>query len=107
MSKLAIVEKVNMDLKKVDERLSISYENEDYSGQDMEEYGIQDINETRHYSLLLATSSHSAVIIKEYFDFDTPRSLRFGRNDFDYLKNQDFTRESILAIENVLLSHKK
>lgn len=103
----SLVEKVNVDLKKIDERLSISYSNEDLHGQDFEEYGIEDINETGHYSLLLATSPHSATIIKEYFDFDTPRSLRFGKSDLDYLISQDFSREYISSIENVLLFHKK
>lgn len=49
---------------------------EDYSGQDMEEYGIQDINDTLHYELLYNyPNSSSSTIELEYFtlpDFKMP-----------------------------------
>lgn len=101
-----IVDKVNKDLQKVDKRLRISYDNEDIYGQDFEEYGIEDINDTKHYALLLDDENKlGATVIKEYFDFDVRWSLLLGRNSKDSLEWAGFSKEKILQVENVLLSH--
>lgn len=106
MSKPTIVDKVNSDLKKIDERLKLTFDTEDVYGQDFEEYGIEDIEDTRHFALLLEDKGgHSATVIKEYFAFNVRRSLVFGRRDASYLEHIGFTREKIREIEQVLLSH--
>lgn len=101
-----LVEKINVDLKQIDERLSVDYGTEDIYGQDFEEYGIEDIEETLHYSLLFRTSESSATVIKEHFEFSQPRSLQLGRNAENNLLYKGFTAKQNCEIEQVLMSHK-
>lgn len=108
MSNTKIVDKVNKDLKEIDERLTLTFDLEDVYGQDFEEYGINDIEDTRHFALLLTNKNElGSTVIKEHFGFNVRRSLTFGRSDADYLENIGFTREKIRSIEQILLSHAK
>lgn len=103
-----IVDKINSDLKKINERLKVTFDTEDVYGQDFEEYGIEDIEETRHLALLLEDEDgDSATIVKEYFSFDVRRSLMFGQSDINYLESAGFTRQEIHEIEIILLSYSK
>lgn len=106
---MKLTDKITQDLKKIDERLYITYDTEDIYGQDFEEYGIEDIEETRHYALLISDSPTSAVVAKEYFDFNNIRTLRIDVNSYTdrVLQDKGLTRKQVLDIENVLLSYKK
>lgn len=106
---MEFINKVTEDLKKIDERLSITYDLEDMDDSDLEEYGIEDIEDTRHYSLLVSTSPTSAIIAKQYFDFNAPKSLMICSNSSTNrtLENQGLTRDQIIDVQQVLLSHSK
>lgn len=51
-------------------KMFIEVTREDYDSQDMQEYGIQNLDETLHLSLNVRDSSHSSWVIMEYFDLD-------------------------------------
>lgn len=43
---------------------------EDYDEQEMEEYGVYDLDETLHLALNIRKDSYSSFVVKEYFDFE-------------------------------------
>lgn len=51
-------------------KMFIHISREDYDDQDMEEYGIQDLDETLHLSLNVRNDSYSSWVVMEYFDLD-------------------------------------
>lgn len=51
-------------------KMFIDVTREDYDSQDMEEYGIQDLDETLHLSLNVKDSSYSSFVVMDYFDLD-------------------------------------
>lgn len=51
-------------------KMFIDVTREDYDSQDMEEYGIQNLDETLHLSLNVKDSSYSSFVVMEYFDLD-------------------------------------
>lgn len=51
-------------------KMSIEIVREDYDSQDMEEYGIQNLDETLHLSLNVKDSDYSSWVVMEYFDLD-------------------------------------
>lgn len=51
-------------------KIFIDITREDYDSQDMEEYGIQNLDETLHLSLNVKDSSYSSFVVMEYFDLD-------------------------------------
>lgn len=106
---MELIDKITQDLKKIDKRLYITYDTEDIYGQDFGEYGIEDIEETRHYALLISDSPTSAIVAKEHFHFNDVRTLRIDLNSYTdrVLQGEGLTRKQVLDIENVLLSYKK
>lgn len=51
-------------------KMFIEVTREDYDSQDMQEYGIQNLDETLHLSLNVRDSSYSSWVIMEYFDLN-------------------------------------
>lgn len=51
-------------------KMFIDVSREDYDSQDMQEYGIQDLDETLHLSLNVRNDCYSSWVVMEYFDLD-------------------------------------
>lgn len=83
--KKEILTSINEKFKnEINKNLEIEYSNEDYCEQDLEEYGIDDINDTAHYKIILFNESRtSAVILDEFYDLN---DIRFGRNAIENFK---------------------
>lgn len=102
------LEKVNEELQAINENLFIKSTVEDYCEQDMEEYGIQDIEETRHLSLRFwRIKGIQATIIKEYFDFDTPFSLVFSQEQRKTMEYLGIDNETINKVTSLLWKNQK
>lgn len=64
---------VNQLFKIILPRLEISNITEDYDEYDMEEYGVYDLEDTRHLSLDIHKTESSSYIVKEYFSLNNFR----------------------------------
>lgn len=99
------IKMLNDELEKIDKRLFVQSTVEDYSEQDMAEYGIDSIEETRHYSLNVWEKKNLiSVVVKEYFDTTILGSLNLTPSQVGTLMNLGFTREKIWEIEKLLVS---
>lgn len=98
----------NAELKKIDERLFVKSSVENYSEKDMVEYGIKDIEETRHYSLnVWEKKDLISSVVKERFDSNVLWSLNLTPTEVSRLMHLGFTRDKIWAIEKLLISQHK
>lgn len=96
------IKAMNKELQEINEKLFIQNSLEDYSEDDMEEYGITDIEETRNLTLNYwhKVNSHSTVI-KQNFWFSEPRSLIIPNRERDTLRHLGFNEQEILDIAAV------
>ena len=102
------LKKINEELKLIDENLFISNSVEDYCEQDMVEYGIQDIEETRHLSLQYWNRKGiESTLIKDYFNFSEPRSLMFSETQKHTMKHLGLNNETILDIIALFWNYSK
>lgn len=101
MGNLETAKKINERLKnEVDSRLEFSYDTEDIYGQDYEEYGVSDIEETRNYKLVIwDKSGFGGTVLGEYIDINMTRLGDRLRNN---LKGEGFSNEEIIKIKSII-----
>lgn len=102
------LKKINEELKLIDENLFINSSVEDCCEQEMEEYGIQDIEETRHLSLQYWNRKGiESTVIKEYFNFSESRSLMFSETQKQIMKHLGLNDEIILDVIALFWKHSR
>lgn len=82
---------INERFKDINPLLKIEYSNEDYCEQDLEEYGIDDIDDTAHYKVLFyAEDGYSATVLNQIYDIESLKLNHFNSQEF-----KDFNLNSV------------
>lgn len=108
LNKTVDLNKINEELNKISDKLFITSSVEDYCEQDKEEYGIEDLEETRHLTLQAwVIKGMGSIVVKEYFSFDVPSSLFLTEEQKDVLKRFELTTDEIYSVMGVLMKYAK
>lgn len=84
------------------DKLELTYDTEDIDGQDYEEYGISDIDETYHFSIILKDSDISATIILSHIQLNS----LFSTYQKKVLSDFGFSKDDIFEIQLILMNTK-